>query len=181
MHGHRKTVCTESCLWEEFKSLAAPGNRTCVSGVTIRCSNQLSHIPVNMVQPDQRRIRSGHLNWIRSGLPEAKRNHLAHGKYTGPEAVCRDLIRFSTQQERKRIGSDKTDNNNNNNKNTHRTGPLPVNVMWPSSRKFKLDHFRKNGRGPVVVEQNRACHGKAKLGQVCKCRGGTVQTGYPIF
>ena len=39
----RKRVCTESWLWEE-KSLAAPGNRTCVSGVTVRCSNQLSYI-----------------------------------------------------------------------------------------------------------------------------------------
>ena len=27
------------------KSLAAPGNRTCVSGVTVRCCNQLSYIP----------------------------------------------------------------------------------------------------------------------------------------
>ena len=27
------------------KSLAAPGNRTCVSGMTVRCSNQLSYIP----------------------------------------------------------------------------------------------------------------------------------------
>ena len=27
------------------KSHEAPGNRTCVSGVTVRCSNQLSYIP----------------------------------------------------------------------------------------------------------------------------------------
>ena len=28
-----------------IKSLAAPGNRTCVIGVTVRCSNQLCYIP----------------------------------------------------------------------------------------------------------------------------------------
>ena len=27
------------------KSLAAPGNRTCVSGMVVRCSNQVSYIP----------------------------------------------------------------------------------------------------------------------------------------
>ena len=35
---HRKLTLGE-------KSLAVPGNRTCVSGVTIRCSNQLTYIP----------------------------------------------------------------------------------------------------------------------------------------
>ena len=59
-----------------------------------------------------------------------------------------------------------------------RTGPLQVNVMWPSSRKFKSDRFRKNTRGPVVADQNRARKfWKTQLGQVCECRGGTVQTG----
>ena len=38
----RKSVCTES--WLREKSIAAPGNRTCVSGVTVRCSNQLSYM-----------------------------------------------------------------------------------------------------------------------------------------
>ena len=31
------------------KSLAAPGNRTCVSGVPVRCSNQMSYIPILFV------------------------------------------------------------------------------------------------------------------------------------
>ena len=39
----RKRVCTESWLGEKY-SLAAPGNRTCVSDVTGCCSNQLSCI-----------------------------------------------------------------------------------------------------------------------------------------
>ena len=34
------------------KSLAAPGNRTCVSGVTVRCSDQLSYIPSDLVRSD---------------------------------------------------------------------------------------------------------------------------------
>ena len=44
VYGHRKRVCTESWLWEE-NPLPQPGNRTCVGGVTVRCSNQLSYIP----------------------------------------------------------------------------------------------------------------------------------------
>ena len=45
--------------------------------------------PVNMVQPDQKRIiGTGHLNWIRGSVPEAKRNHLAYGNYTGLEVCC---------------------------------------------------------------------------------------------
>ena len=43
-YGHQK----KSLYWKLTrgrKSLAAPGNRTCVSGVTVRCSNQLSYIP----------------------------------------------------------------------------------------------------------------------------------------
>ena len=91
------------------------------------------------------------------------------------------------QQERKRIGSDKTalkwlrkqQQQKPTTKHTttkNRTGPLPVKVMWPSSRTFKSDHFRKNGRGPTVVDQNLA-GGKMQLGQLCECRGRTVQTG----
>ena len=34
---HRQRVCTQSWLWEK-KSLAAPGNRTCVNGMAVRCS-----------------------------------------------------------------------------------------------------------------------------------------------
>ena len=41
--------CTDtvrkSALTHGEKSLAAPGNRTCVGGVPVRCSNQLSYIP----------------------------------------------------------------------------------------------------------------------------------------
>ena len=46
-HGGVRTP-KESLHWKLTlgrKSLAAPGNRTCVSGVTVRCSNQLSYIP----------------------------------------------------------------------------------------------------------------------------------------
>ena len=32
---------------EKKKKLAAPGNRTCVGGVPVRCSNQLSYIPTS--------------------------------------------------------------------------------------------------------------------------------------
>ena len=38
----RKRVCTESWVWEK-KTLAAPGNRTCVSGVTVQCSTNELH------------------------------------------------------------------------------------------------------------------------------------------
>ena len=50
-------------------------------------------IPGKHGATDQRRIKTGHLNWTRNSLPEAKRNHLAHGNYTGLEAFCEDLIR----------------------------------------------------------------------------------------
>ena len=46
-HGSVRTP-KESLHWKLTlgrKSLAAPGNRTCVSGVTVRCCNQLSYIP----------------------------------------------------------------------------------------------------------------------------------------
>ena len=45
-HGGVRTP-KESLRWKltlEEKFLAAPGNRTCVSGMTVRCSNQLSYI-----------------------------------------------------------------------------------------------------------------------------------------
>ena len=44
VYGHRKRVCTESWLWEK-NPLPHRGIRTHVSGVTVRCSNQLSYIP----------------------------------------------------------------------------------------------------------------------------------------
>ena len=45
--GHWKRACTES--WLGRKSLAALGNWTCVSGMTVQCSNQLSYIPSQLV------------------------------------------------------------------------------------------------------------------------------------
>ena len=48
MHAIWGCTDTESLHWKLTlgrKSLAATGNRTCVSGMTVRCSNQLSYIP----------------------------------------------------------------------------------------------------------------------------------------
>ena len=42
-YGLRKRVCTESWVWE--KSLAAPGNRTCLSGVPVRRSTNRATSP----------------------------------------------------------------------------------------------------------------------------------------
>ena len=60
--GHRKRVCSESRLWERKKSLAAPGNRTCVDSVPVRCSTNCAsecktsrfsplHLPICPLRP----------------------------------------------------------------------------------------------------------------------------------
>ena len=99
--------------------------------------------------------RNRHLNWTRSSLPEAKRNHLAHGNYTGPEAFCQDLMFFHNKN-----GSGSALIKQHWNSSEKKTEP---GRLRPSSRKFKSDHFRKNIRGPVVVDQNRAGNGETKL------------------
>ena len=45
VHGDRKESALKVDCGREKKSLAAPGNRTCVSGVAARCCNQLSYNP----------------------------------------------------------------------------------------------------------------------------------------
>ena len=44
VYGHRKRVCTESWLWEK-NPLLAPGNRTCVGSVPVRCSTNWATFP----------------------------------------------------------------------------------------------------------------------------------------
>ena len=58
MHAiaHGVTDTYKSLHWKLTlgeKSLAAPGNGTCVSGVTVWCSKQLSYIPIFMSGNDQ--------------------------------------------------------------------------------------------------------------------------------
>ena len=55
-HRGVRTRVRESALKVDSgrkKSLAAPRNRTCVSGVTVRCSNQLSYLPIFVSDNDQ--------------------------------------------------------------------------------------------------------------------------------
>ena len=63
MHAtaHGVTNTCKSLHWKftlREKSLAAPGNRTCVSGVTVWCSNQLSYIPIFMSGNDRCTLES---------------------------------------------------------------------------------------------------------------------------
>ena len=44
VYGHRNRVCTEKLTLGE-KSLAAPGNRTCLNGVLVRCSTNWATSP----------------------------------------------------------------------------------------------------------------------------------------
>ena len=62
-HGGVRTP-KESVHWKLTlveKSLAAPGNRTCVSGVTVRCCNPLSYIPSAQCKKSLSRCR--HQTW----------------------------------------------------------------------------------------------------------------------
>ena len=65
VYGHMQ----ESLPWKLSlgeKSLAAPGNWTCVSSMTVRCSNQLSYIPILMNL--NQRPTAGHFTCFVSSL-----------------------------------------------------------------------------------------------------------------
>ena len=82
MHAiaHRVTGTCKSLHWKLTlgeKSIAAPGNQTCVSGMTVWCSNQLSYVPIFVSGNNQCTIE-----WATSTLWVIKINTYTRASYS---------------------------------------------------------------------------------------------------